>query len=555
MPDPKPAPAAAAAAANTPQLHKVKLASNKDLNGYKPTRPDTLVVRMNEFDTPLGIKNWGAKVDKKSTGVSVVPHAAEAKKHNSKKVLISEPPRIPKEIIHLVLHETASDVGPGFAPPYTAHLAVQTDGSVLQFNDLVEYQQHGEDMNPTSIGIEFVNRGWLYSKDYDDKGNPGEGIPAYADDDKMGNIDVIHDKMEKQGERKVVEGEREETAGERLKTQGEKKEAAGEKLKTQGEKMVVEGEKKVAEGEAKVEKGKHMEEEGKKTRTEAYGKENEYVWAFWGEGYNIYEVPRSEDQLEKEVLLVWWLTTQLKEQLLTDNSRVVEWLTVFNSAFDDVHPDVAPRIDQTWLQLVSRSEVENVWNFAKAGRPPRHKQLSEKEQKALTPEAKAKREKEESQRKEEADKSVPPAGDSNPILFVMTHGYDYLEMKNVKGKSGIICHDAFGHHNDGAFLALYTWLRLAMDKPMGAAKSIAMHLMKHHWFRVPLKSDEEKFREVIEYNKKIVAEIKADPDKKKPHPNKIKPLPPVRHIVLLNVKDVDWVLPPELEKVAGPVPV
>ncbi|WP_373551253.1 N-acetylmuramoyl-L-alanine amidase [Haliscomenobacter sp.] len=70
----------------------------------------------------------------------------------------------PKNLIsQIVLHETAgfSDLlyngNAGFCP----HFGIMKDGTILQYFDIAEYQQHtGEDFSNFSIGIEFVNNPW-----------------------------------------------------------------------------------------------------------------------------------------------------------------------------------------------------------------------------------------------------------------------------------------------------------------------------------------------------------------------------------------------------------
>jgi hypothetical protein len=327
----------------------------KKINTYNPTSSTTLVINTVEFNTGItGIKNYK---DWK-TDASV--------QHNNNENGFRDPDRIN----HLVLHETAADTGTGFGrlkDNTTAHLGVQNDATILQFNDLVEFEQHGSGINSTSIGVEFVNKGWLSS-------NPppgGEGIPA-------------------------------------------------------------------AESS--------MTEDQKETYKEANG----YLWTFWGYGFNIYKLPSSSVQLEKEVELVKWLTSGLKTTL-----QSVTGMSLSN-AF--------PSIDDTWLQLVSYDDVKSIWSFKSA--------------------------------------DIPPAAEqSMKNLFVFTSGHGLFlpdPEKKLKDKSGIISHNAFYEdHSDGSFLTLYTWLRVKKAKDASKAFELAKKLMKDHSFDVSLKTNTGKKIRII----------------------------------------------------------
>ncbi|KTC82986.1 papain-like cysteine protease family protein [Legionella brunensis] len=318
----------------------------KSLNEYNPTASDTLVINTVEFNTGItGIKNYK---DWKTDNTVV---------HNRRKNAY----RDPFGIMHLVLHETAADTGDGFddSNNETSHMSVKRDATILQFNDLVEFENHGSGMNTTGIGVEFVNRGWLSSSTNDG----GEGIPA-----KESSL----------------------TAAQK----------------------------------------------------ETYKEANGYLWAFWGFGFNIYRVPPSLDQLEKEVELVKWLTVDLPSRL-----QAISGISIYN---------LFPSIDDTWLQLVSYNDVKDVWTFKAADVPA------------------------------EADKATKN-------FFVMTTGYEYLVPSQIKNKSGIISHNAFyDNHSDGSFLTLYTWLRLEKGKTKTKAYDIAKKLMKDHFIRVSLTSNTDK---------------------------------------------------------------
>ena len=318
----------------------------KNLNEYNPASSTTIVINTIEFNSGISdIKNYK---DWK-TNSSVI--------HNQRKNSY----RDPFGIKHLVLHETAAESGNGFddSANETSHMSVKRDATILQFNDLVEFENHGSGMNTTGIGIEFVNRGWLSSTTDDG----GEGIPS-----KETSLTTV--------------------------------------------------------------------------QKNAYKEANGYLWLFWGYGFNIYRVPPSMDQLEKEVELVKWITMDLPAQL-----QGISGISIYQ---------LFPSIDDTWLQLVSYNDVQGVWTFKAADIPSDA---------------------------EKADKN----------LFVMTTGYEYLMPANVKDKSGIISHNAFYEdHSDGSFLTLYTWLRLKKGKNKTEAFDIAKKLMKDHHIRVSLTSDTDK---------------------------------------------------------------
>ncbi|WP_162903095.1 papain-like cysteine protease family protein [Taibaiella koreensis] len=135
----------------------------QDLNTNKPSAPDTVVINKSEFKAVTGLSNW------KPAGAL----------HNTN--LFSK--RTSNQVIHLVLHETAADTGDGFSSPNTAHMAVRADATITQFNDLLENEQHANNFNTTSVGVEFVNRGWLASPKDDDSAHPPysyehEAIPS-----------------------------------------------------------------------------------------------------------------------------------------------------------------------------------------------------------------------------------------------------------------------------------------------------------------------------------------------------------------------------------------
>jgi len=202
---------------------------------------------------------------------------------------------------------------------------------------------------------------------------------------------------------------------------------------------------------------------------------NDYLYCFWGMGFNIYRIPPDVAQLEKEVELVRWLTTDLKTKLhdladqlnftpADERSSLIKNYINAQLADDKVNTIVTAwkgtglhelffAIENTWLQLVSYDDVSGIWTFPAANIPT----LSEQ---------------------------------GNKNLFVFTTGWNFLEPANIRGKSGILSHNAtLGNHPDGSFLTLYTWLRL--EKGFDSAKSyrLTKSLMKDHFFKASLKTN------------------------------------------------------------------
>src|SRR5262249_2816158 len=106
----------------------------KKVNEYQPDDTTTLVINMGSSDTGItairNYKDW--KTD------ASVPHN---KSYNGY--------RTPTDIIQIVLHESSADVGDGFddSENETSHLAVQRNGTIKQFNDLVEFENHTIGLN------------------------------------------------------------------------------------------------------------------------------------------------------------------------------------------------------------------------------------------------------------------------------------------------------------------------------------------------------------------------------------------------------------------------
>jgi hypothetical protein len=355
---------------------KVVNADVKALNTYVPTSTDSIVINKLQFKPVPNVSNWS------------VPNS----NHNT--AIDGKAKRTSQQIIHLVLHETGADSGDGYAMPYTAHMCVRADASVLQFNDLMELEYHGNNFNNSSIGIEFVNRSWLSGP----KASDSE-FPAYSYDHEA-----------------IPSKETGLTAAQK----------------------------------------------------EKFKEANGYLWCFWGRGLNIYRLPQSTDQLEREVQLVEWLTIDLPKAMKawTDGggwlSGKPELITLAIWMSMPVVPVInEPKLDifsiaNNWLQVVSYNDVKDLWTFKSTDVPVDNRQY-----------------------------------------FCFTTAYDYLTPEKMSSTSGILSHNSFyAGHSDGSFQTLYTWLRLAKGKDAANAFAVAKDLMKNKHIEVSLKTDPN--------NKKII---------------------------------------------------
>lgn len=286
------------------------------LNNYVPAANDTIVINKTEFKSVTGITNWKD------------PNS----KHN--KAITGKAKRTASKIIHLILHETAADTGDGFVEPYTAHMTVRADATVLQFNDLMELEYHGNNFNNTSIGIEFVNRGWLASpktKYKDTVDSTWKNCPARGDASPCSGCEECDS-------RNTIYS---------------------------------------YQHEAIPTKAANLTDDQKEKFKEANG----YLWCFWGYGFNIYRLPQHTNQLEKEVELVKWLTMDLRTTMKAwkdgggwlsgkpELPTLATWLSLpavptVNEPLLDI-----PSIENKWLQVISYNDVKDIWTFKAADIP------------------------------------------------------------------------------------------------------------------------------------------------------------------------------------------
>ncbi|MGI4870858.1 MAG: papain-like cysteine protease family protein [Janthinobacterium lividum] len=286
------------------------------LNSYVPTATDSIVLNKTEFKPVTGVANW----------------ATPGANHNTS--LTGKTKRTSGQVIHLVLHETAADTGNGYSLPYTAHMAVRADASVLQFNDLLEIEYHANNFNNSSIGIEFVNRGWLASpktRYKDSVDGTTKNCPARND------ITACNGCEECDSRNPLYSYEH-------------------EAIPAKAASLTVE-------------------------QQENFKEANGYLWCFWGFGFGIYRLPQSTAQLEKEVELVKWLTVDLRAAVnaWTDGGgwlsgrpelpALAAWLSLPGVPTVNQPTLAIPLIENTWLQLVSYNDVQAQWSFKAADIP------------------------------------------------------------------------------------------------------------------------------------------------------------------------------------------
>lgn len=154
-----------------------------------------------------------------------------------------------------------------------------------------------------------------------------------------------------------------------------------------------------------------------------------YLWAFWGDGYNIYKLP-SIDQLERLVELLNRLLNKDEENF--------------------------PFLEPIWLQYVSYNNFEDIW------------ELTEE----LIPDTDNKKE------------ALQFFVYSNAYSYMVPGGFDHLG-------SGILSHNSISNikadgftdedaHTDGSFQALYSMLRINFDYTKEDAFEKAKDLFKNH---------------------------------------------------------------------------
>lgn len=168
-----------------------------------------------------------------------------------------------------------------------------------------------------------------------------------------------------------------------------------------------------------------------------YAESKGYIWTFWGDGYNVYYLPNT-DQLESLNGLV---------------KRIVRKLD----------PDF-PSINNVWLQYVSYDDIKSVWEFPDVANIP-----------------------------------ATVAGKAVKRYFIFTNAYNYMDPSRFKDfESGIVSHSVINSvksngfidenaHPDGSFQALYCWLRQRFEA--GKSFEKAKELMKNNMIAMRTKTN------------------------------------------------------------------
>lgn len=192
-----------------------------------------------------------------------------------------------------------------------------------------------------------------------------------------------------------------------------------------------------------------------------YPEEKGFLAPYWGNGYNIYQIPVSTRLLEKEVELIRWLTTGLSD--IRKNAPLSD------QGLEFTIPDIAAN----WIQLVSYNDFKDVWSFTKKTRT-------------------------------KADRILSAIDKSKPCFFVASKGYGLFSRNDLNKRgilSGVTSHDTVNTdspnaHQDGLFQSLYCWLRLAKERQPNEAYEIAKKLMLQDWLELIVQTGPHKGKPV-----------------------------------------------------------
>jgi hypothetical protein len=166
-------------------------------------------------------------------------------------------------------------------------------------------------------------------------------------------------------------------------------------------------------------------------------KENDnYLWAYWGDGYNIYKIPPVE-RLERLVLLLNRLLQNTEE------------------GFIDVSP--------SWLQLVSYNDVKDIWDFDDQHIPATEDDKNAKRFFIFS----------------NGISFISPS-QSGPGILSHNSVSNLVEVTAGGQTKTVVDENA---HSDGSFLSLYTWLRIALSCPQDSAYSKTKELLRNNMFR------------------------------------------------------------------------
>jgi hypothetical protein len=174
-------------------------------------------------------------------------------------------------------------------------------------------------------------------------------------------------------------------------------------------------------------------------------KENDdYLWAYWGDGYNIYKIPPVE-RAERLVILL---------------NRLLQ---VTEDGFINISP--------TWLQLISYNDVKDIWDFNEENIPAGDEEKDTKRFFIFS----------------NAISYITPSQFSSGILS--HNSVSNLVEVNISGQTKTVIDE--NAHSDGSFQALYTWLRIAVSCSQDDAYAKAKELLRNNMFRAVTNSSFE----------------------------------------------------------------
>ncbi len=161
---------------------------------------------------------------------------------------------------------------------------------------------------------------------------------------------------------------------------------------------------------------------------------DDYLWAYWGDGYNIYKIPPA-DRMERLVLLVNRLLRQDEDGFIA--------------------------VDPGWLQLVSYNDVKDVYTFSDEQIP------SNQDGKNFFIYS-------------NGIAYITPAQFSSGI--VSHNGVSNLTSIDLgNGPQTVVDENA---HSDGSFQSLYTWLRISKALSQDDAYAKAKELLRNNMLTV-----------------------------------------------------------------------
>ncbi|SFF08517.1 N-acetylmuramoyl-L-alanine amidase [Chitinophaga sp. CF118] len=150
------------------------------VRAFNPVNENTLVVNGEEGPVVANLTNWTGLYKKPDGSFSEDKKTSDRHFQDLVDTSITRycagAYRAPEALDKIVLHETAGfgdfktisqfsvikfpDVNPTKSFKAMPHFCINKDGSIIQFLDVCELANHGDPINSSSIGIEFVNHPW-----------------------------------------------------------------------------------------------------------------------------------------------------------------------------------------------------------------------------------------------------------------------------------------------------------------------------------------------------------------------------------------------------------